>query len=167
MGGRRGGAILKVILMRESSDCEVAAIATACGVEYEEAEKALGWRKLPLGAENPIYGNSLNLHKALIKLGFWKSNITLSQLLEGKAAPNKTVVLLKGGVFKQHWVVYSGRSGDYYSFWWGDSNTNPKWFTGAQVTKMFTQDGPVNEAFEVYPASAFKLLIERIRNFFR
>ena len=158
---------MKIVLMEHETDCEVAAIATACQVSYDKAESALGWVDLPGGLENPVFGNPINLHKALLKLGFWKKNITLSQLLKGECTTHKTVVLLKKSHLQQHWVVYAGQNGDYIGFWWGNDAENPKWVTKATAAKWFTQDGPVNEAFEVYKCSFWRLLWERLKGIFK
>lgn len=151
--------------MRENSDCEVAALATACQVSYDQAKAALNWRKLPMGAENPVFGNSLNLHRALIKLGFWKRNVTLTELLAGKCKAGETVVLVKLSPLQQHWVVWAGRKGEMHAFFWGSEET-PKWIRADRLIEYFTEDGPVNEAFEVYKANAFRVIIERVKSFF-
>lgn len=156
---------MNIILMEHDTDCEVAAIATACQVSYDEAESALGWRKLPLGAENPVFGNPLNLHKALLKLGFWKDELTLSELLAGKGKPGQTIVLLKKSVTQQHWTVYFGRIGEQYGFLWGNSTT-PVWLTSDQVSRYFLNDGPCNTAFTVYPTGLFELIWRRIQMWF-
>lgn len=54
---------MNLALMRYKSDCEVVAIANACDVAYEQAAKALNWRLLPSGLENPVFGNPWNLLK--------------------------------------------------------------------------------------------------------
>ena len=74
---------LKIITMQHQTDCEVAAIATALQISYDEAKSALRWQKLPFNANNPIYGNPYNLYIALINLkGALEANKTLTQLLK-------------------------------------------------------------------------------------
>lgn len=156
---------MKIILMEHDTDCEVAAIATACQVSYDKAETALGWRKLPAGLENPIFGNPINLHRALLRLGFWKDELTLNELLAGKAEPGKTIVLLKQSATVQHWVVYYGKTGELFAFLWGNSR-NPRWLTVDKVAQYFLQDGPCNTAFTVYKCGFWELVWRKLKFIF-
>jgi len=157
----------QLALMRDQTDCEVAAIANACGVAYEQAKAALDWRRLPKGAENPVYGNPWNLYRALISLGFWKRNVTLTDLLAGKAEPGKTVVLLhdpQSPTLQQHWVTWHGFTGAYHGLAWGDSQ-KLRFITSERLADYFRKGWP-NCAFTVYKASVWRLIIARVQSWF-
>ena len=153
--------------MRGQTDCEVAAIANACGVTYDQAVEALDWRKLPKNLENPVIGNPWNLYRALISLGFWKRNVTLTELLTGNAEPGKTVVLLhdpQSPTLKQHWVTWHGFTGVYHGLAWGNSQ-KLRFITSGQLTDYFRKGWP-NCAFQVYKASVWQLLVARVQSWF-
>lgn len=113
--------------MREKRDCHNPAVATACGVTYEQASKALWHWNLPGLLESPIISNPLNLVRAIKKLGRSADDkATLTQLLAGDLAAGKTIVLAHNdqsaiaGILQQHWVVYMGtNSSGGYLFHWG------------------------------------------------
>lgn len=108
------------VLMRTENDCEIAAIATATGKTYEETEKAF-W---PLPAIDPIRGNPLASYAALIRLGFWKRNISWDHLLTRAAAPGKTVILIhdpESPLTIQHWIVLAEYSPESFRCFWGHS----------------------------------------------
>lgn len=154
-------------LMRDLTDCEVPVIANACGVTYDQAKAALDWRRLPKGVENPIYGNPWNLYRALISLGFWKRNVTLTELLNGKAEPGKTVVLLhdpQSPTLKQHWCTWHGKTGDHHALAWGDSQ-QLRPVPDYQLISYFRKGWP-NCAFQVYKASVWRLIIARVQGWF-
>ena len=160
---------MNVVLMRSKTDCEVAALATALGITWEEAQKALYWRRLAKGLENPVLGNPWNLYRALISLGFWKKNIALADLLSGSAEPGKTIVLVhnpKNPTLSQHWITWHGRYGDkYHLLAWGDSQD----FvikTDDQLSDLYRKGHP-NCAFQVYKANALNLLFRRIESYIR
>lgn len=117
----------KLITMRESRDCLVAAIATMCGVTYEQAYKACWHFNLPFLLESPLLSNPLNAVRALRSLGKSTSQRTLSELLNGACPVGKTLVLIHdprnaiAGTFLQHWVVFMGVVPGGYSFHWGQS----------------------------------------------
>jgi hypothetical protein len=153
------------VLMQKENDCEVAALATACAVTYDQAKKALGWQDLPGGAENPIFGNPWNLYWALLNLGFWKKNVTLTQLLKGEAEPGKTVVLVhfpEQPTLKQHWVGWGGRKIDgAHTLYWGKSEL-PVHVKDNVLKDLFKRGWP-NCAFSVYKASAWRILWEKLK----
>lgn len=143
------------VLMRTENDCEIAAIATATGKTYEEAEKAFS----PLPAIDPIRGNPLASYAALIRLGFWKRNITWDHLLTRAATPGKTVILIhdpKSPTMRQHWVVLAEYSPDGFRCFWGcpvAPDHNPASPVNVSIMKMkdlFLLGWP-NCAFEVIP----------------
>lgn len=151
------------VLMKTKTDCEVSAIATACGVSYEKAKEALEGRTSP----GLVLGNPLNLYRALTKLGFWKKNITLSDLLDGKARAGKTIVLLhdqKNPNLSRHWAVYGGPSFDFFQFYWGDK-PDPRLLSRQQMANKFRKGFP-NCAFQVYPASFWRLMLEKLKAWF-
>lgn len=169
--------------MREDFDCHNAVIATACQVTYEEASKATGHKDLLGQLESPIFSNPWNLYRALIKLGFWKINITWPMLRDGIAVPGKTIVLVKQDLLTQHWCVWDGllhvADGEtYHRVFWGDS-TEPRFFTEAKFKDMFEKDLLFGKklwvcAFQVYKANFWDLLlaktqslIERVKEIFR
>lgn len=156
-----------LITMREQTDCEVAAIANACGVTYEQAQKALGWRELSAGLGNPVFGNPWNLYRALIKLGFWKRNVTLTDLLTSLAEPERTIVLLhdpQNPTLAQHWVAWHGFTGYYHAIAWGDSQ-QLRFITSEWLTDYYRKGWP-NCAFSVYKASFWRLMLARVQSWF-
>jgi hypothetical protein len=160
---------LNIITMQHQTDCEVAAIATALQISYDEAKKALDWHRLPNGLENPAFGNPWNLYRALIDLGYWKANKTLDQLLKGDYKPYKTIALLhdpKSPVMKQHWVVLGAKGRDHgdLEVFWGDS-ASPRRITEKMLKEYFLAGWP-NCAFQPYKASAWRILWEKIKRFF-
>jgi hypothetical protein len=160
---------LKIITMQHQTDCEVAAIATALQISYDEAKSALRWQTLPFNANNPIYGNPYNLYIALINLNHWKSNKTLTQLLKGDYIPYKTIVLLhdpKSPIMKQHWVVLGAKRHDHGGFevFWGDSE-QPRFITEKMLKEYFLAGWP-NCAFTICKASVYRLIWEKIKAFF-
>lgn len=156
------------VLMRYQTDCEVAALATALNITWEEAQKALDWRRLPKGLENPVFGNPLNLYRALIDLGYWKANKTLTQLLKGDYEPGKCIVLVHNPTnptLQQHWVVLGAKLPDHggYEAFWGDSET-PRFITEKMLKEYFLAGFP-NCSFQPYKASAWRILWEKIKRF--
>lgn len=157
---------MNIVLMREERDCHNAAIGTACQVSYEEASKATGHKDLPGPLESPVFSNPWNLYWALIVLGFWKMNVTLQMLLNGKCQPCRTIVLVKKSFTEQHWVVWAGIDGfGNHLFYWGDSE-RPVKKTPAEVRELFLKSKP-NCAFQVYKANFFRLMWERLKALFK
>ncbi len=113
----------KLITMREKRDCAVAAVATACGVSYEAAHRALNHWDLPFFLESPLLSNPLNVKRGIKALGFNPVEIGLSPLLNGTAMPGKVGVLVhdpKNPIFAQHWAVWMGKdSNDTHYLHWG------------------------------------------------
>ena len=116
----------QLVTMREERDCHVAAIATACGVTYEQAHKACKHRNLPFFLESPIFSNPKALVAAIERLGLETSDkATVTQLLTGVLPVGKTIILVHdfstklGGFIGQHWVVYMGRDsqGNFLLHW--------------------------------------------------
>jgi len=164
---------MDIVLMREDRDCQVAAIATACGVSYEQAKKATMHRDLMGFLESPVFGNPLNLYLSIAKLGFWKKNVTLSELVSGDVVNGKTIVLVHdpdSPNFNQHWVVYGGvvdsleGGAKRYILHWGTGNT-PKIVTEQKLKDLYEKGWP-NCSFTVYKANVFKVMLERIKLFF-
>ena len=171
MASYSGAFTRKATLMREERDCHVAVIATACQVSYEEAAKALNHIKLG-GLESPVFSNPWNLYRALIKLGFWKKNITWHDIEHGNAKPDETIMLVKNSFLEQHWVVWSGTEKHivdgaekvFHRLYWGDS-VEPVLMTSERLLEMFTTSFP-NCAFQVYNANFWSLLWARILSLF-
>ena len=159
---------LKIITMQHQTDCEVAAIATALQISYDEAKSALRWQKLPFNANNPIYGNPYNLYIALMNLKHWKANKTLTQLLKGDYIPYKTIVLLhdpKSPIMKQHWVVLGNRlSNKQYEIYFGNDEL-PEIVSDTTLKGYFLAGWP-NCAFSIYKASVYRLMWEKIKVWF-
>lgn len=157
---------MNIVLMKFETDCEVAAIATACGIDYEKAKKALGWRDLPGGLENPIFGNPWNLYRALIVLGFWKKSLEPSDLFTGRAEPGKTILLVKKSFTQQHWVVWGGVNAfGFHLIYWGDKE-QPRYLTTPELESYLVKSWP-DCAFTVYKANVWRLMWERLKGFFR
>jgi len=159
--------------MEHETDCEVAAIATACQVSYDKAETALGWKDLPGNLENPIFGNPINLHIALLRLGHWKINRTLDDILSGRCEPGKTVVLVKKSVTVQHWAVLASSLNGIVGLYMG-KKAYPNYYTKDQIVEMFNNGsnldnykGPFKEAFEVYKCGFLELVWRKIKAIFK
>lgn len=154
--------------MREERDCHNAAIATACQVSYEQASKATEHKDLPGMLESPVFSNPWNMYRALVKLGYWKRNITWSHLLSGDYAPLRTIVLIKDSLLQQHWIVLGVstlKSGKReYRAYWGDSE-KPRTLTEQQLKELFLNSWP-NCAFQVYKANFFRLMWEKFKMLF-
>jgi hypothetical protein len=118
--------------------------------------------------ESPIFSNPWNLYRALLALGYWKRNLTLADLLAGDCDPGKTIVLLhnpKDPVFSQHWVVWDGKNpaGDHRLLW-GDSAA-ARVISPGRLKDYFLKGWP-NCAFEVYRASIWRIVYEKIKSIF-
>jgi hypothetical protein len=155
--------------MREKRDCHNAAIATACGVSYEQASKATRHIDLPGPLESPVFSNPWNLYRALLNLGYWKRNVTLTDLLTGNFTPMKTIVLVHDPddpLFSQHWTVHAGisQAGNHLLLW-GD-NIVPRIVSPAKL-KIYFKRGWPNCAFEVYKASIWRLIFQRLLSLFK
>lgn len=156
----------QTVLMRRGTDCEVAALATALGITWEQARDLLSWRDLPGPLENPVFGNPWNLYRALIRAGYWKYNITLADLLNGRCEPGKTIVLVKKSTTQQHWVVWAGINGfGQHQFYWGDSK-ELRLKSPGEVRALFTAGAPANCAFQVYKANIWRLMLARVQGLF-
>jgi hypothetical protein len=120
-----------LITQREDRDCAVAAVATACGVTYEKAYKALWHWNLPFFLESPIFANPLNVTRAIKALGFQvNEKLKISELLKGELPPGKVICLMHNpagaiaGTLQQHIVVWFGKDeGDMHLFHWGQKQS--------------------------------------------
>ena len=151
----------KIVLMRYNGDCEVAVIASILGISYNKASNAIGWKEMPFGIHDPLFGNPYNLYLSLLRLGYWKRNInwidlqeqgTVCVLLHFPSDPN----------LKQHWVIrdkidelgnhmcYFGMSKDYTII------------TNYNMKRLFLAGYP-NCAFSVYKCNVFKKILEYIK----
>lgn len=156
-----------LVLMQSQTDCEVAAIANACSVTYNQAVAALDWRRLPKNLENPVIGNPWNLYRALISLGFWKRNVTLTELLSGNAEPGRTVVLLhdpQRPTLAQHWVSWHGKEDGHHLLAWGNSQELRR--VSPDLLSDYYRRGWPNCAFQVYKASVWRLMAARVQSWF-
>lgn len=153
-----------IVLMRYNTDCEVAALATVTSTDYETARKAVGWKKLALSLENPMYGNPYNVYLAIIRLKHWKRNITFQDILMRHYTPLKTVILLHdkdNPYLNQHYAVLGDTIYDKVEIFMGDSNV-PILLDHNTLQKRFT-DGFPNVAFEVYPCNIFKRIFNKFK----
>lgn len=109
----------KFVSMREARDCLVAAIATLCGVTYEQAYKACWHWNLIFFLESPLLANPLNAIRAIKSLGFSvDDSIDFDQLNSGTLPAGKVLVLVHdyksklpfqlGATLAQHWIVWGG-----------------------------------------------------------
>lgn len=141
----------KLITMREKRDCAVAAVATACGVSYEAAHRALNHWDLPFFLESPLLSNPLNILRAVRSLGFEPDDkARISELLRNELTPGRVICLVHNpdgavkGTLQQHWVVYMGRTihpdGDYL-FHWGAGQTL-KTLRQQEIIDMLTAGWP-------------------------
>jgi hypothetical protein len=166
---RKKGVKYMVVLMRSKTDCEVAALATALGITWEESQKLLDWRRLPKGLENPVFGNPLNLYRALADAGYWKINKTLTQLLKGDYTPGKCIMLVhnpSNPTMQQHWILLGAKRPDHGGFdvFWGDSE-QPRFITESMLKEYFLGGWP-NCSFEPYKAHIIRIWWEKIKAFF-
>ena len=163
---------MNIVLMRceGGRDCAVPVTAMTTGVSYEEAAKALNHMDLPGPLESPVFSNPWNLYRALIKLGFWKKNITWNDLEHGRAMPDKTIVLVKDSQLVMHWCLWSGiqlttDNQILHRVYWGDS-VEPRYIPNSRMKELFLNHWP-NCAFQVYKANFWTLLWARVRSIFR
>lgn len=158
----------ELITMRDAGgrDCAVPCVGNSTGNTYEAAHAALHHADLPFFLESPLFSNPWNLYRALIVLGFWKMNVTLQMLLNGKCEAGRTIVLVKKSFTQQHWVVWAGIDGfGNHLLFWGDSE-KPVSKTPAQLSELFLTSSP-NCAFQVYKANFFRLMFERLKRYLR
>jgi len=158
----------ELVTMRQLNDCHNPVIANSTGVTYEQASRALLHHDLPGPLESPIMSNPWNLYRALIVLGFWKKNITLTMLLAGDCEPGKTVVLLhnpENPILAQHWVTWHGK--DKYGWHllaWGDSQNFRR--VSPELLADYYRRGWPNCAFQVYKANFWRLMLARLQSWF-
>ena len=140
----------KLVTMRQVRDCHVAAVATACGVSYEQAHKALWHFNLPWFLESPILSNPLNVKRGVSALGFAPIEIGLTPLINSTATPGKVIVLVhdpKSPLFAQHWVVWMGLTDGKHAFHWGQCQ-DLVYKTQQELIDLVTAGSP-NCVFEV------------------
>ena len=141
----------KLVTMRQLRDCHIPAVATACGVTYEQAHKALWHFNLPWFLESPILSNPLNVKRGVKALGFTPVEIGLSPLINNMATPGKVIVLVhdpKNPIFAQHWVVWFGLGMDgKHRLHWGQYQ-DPVYKTQQELIDLVTAGTP-NCVFEV------------------
>jgi len=121
-----------IVTMREDRDCLVAAIATAAGVTYEVAAKAIGHFNLPWFLESPMLSNPVVAVKALKELGCNPDDkITLEQIQACDIPAMKLIILIHDysspfkAMVNQHWVVWGGvnpKSSESCLIYWGNSH---------------------------------------------
>lgn len=154
-----------IVKMKYDTDCEVAMVATECGVSWETAKDALNWKDLISGLENPLFGNPYNVYLALIKLGFWKQNINWKQLQEDV----RCCVLIhfpEEPTLKQHWIVRHHIDEDKNHYCYFGKSDDFTVISNYKMKKLFLSGYP-NCAFQVYKAGFWRLLVEKIRGWFR
>ena len=140
------------VLMRDSEDCEIAAIATASGRSYEEVQDAFVVGDLPFGLTNPIRGNPEMSYLALSRLGLWKRNIAWADLYEHRAAQGSTIILIHNPaapILQQHWVVLQGYSPSGVWLYWGDKE-QPRHVQWDAFKTLFLGGWP-NCAYQILP----------------
>jgi len=158
----------QLVLMKETNDCHNPVIANSCGVTYEQAAAAIGHKDLPGPLESPIFSNPWNLYRALIRLGFWKKNVTLAMLLNGACEPGKTVVLLHNPTnptLAQHWVTWHGKDClGRHLLAWGNSQEFKR--VSPELLADYYRRGWPNCAFQVYKANIWRLMLARVQGWF-
>lgn len=139
--------------MREDRDCAVAAVATACGVSYEKAHKALWHWNLPFFLESPLLSNPLNVQRGIAALGYKVRNVKVSELLRCEPKVGAVICLMHdpssaiAGTINQHWVVWFGKDDTGYLFHWGQSQALRKHNEQDTVNMLIT--GWPNAIYEV------------------
>lgn len=138
----------KLVTMREERDCHNAAVATACGVTYEKASKALFHWNLFGPLESPLMSNPLNVCRGIRKLGFNAyDKIKISQILRGELPPGKVICLMHdssgmiSGILNQHWVVWFGMKNGKHLFHWGQCQTLRS-YSEQETVDMLTSGWP-------------------------
>lgn len=104
------------VKQRNNKDCGIAVLAMLCEVTYEEAEKAIPWRK-----EGLLYGTSAKqLREGALKLGYTTKSTAQNRMkpLKDKkweVIPNNSLVKIPhpdSDTRMFHWVVW--RKGKIY-----------------------------------------------------
>jgi hypothetical protein len=145
----------KIVTMRESRDCLVAAIAVACGISYEQAHRAVCHIDLPWFFESPLLSNPLNAVRAIRRLKLSPDDsITWEQIEAGSLPPMKLIVLIHDyssplkAITNQHWVVWGGVDpAGQHLIYWGNSQEPKR--VSKQELKAFYKAGWPNCAILV------------------
>ena len=144
---------MQVVLMRNERDCQISSLGSATGKTYEQVSQAFK----PLPAQDPIDSNPESLYYALIRLGFWKRNITWTMLEQRKALPEKTVILVHNAAspyLVQHWIVLAKYDDNGIWAYWGD-RVEPRLKSWAEMKHLFL-DGFPNSCFQVINDTAWE-----------
>jgi len=153
--------IQKVVKMKYDTDCEVAMLATVCGCSWEKARDAIGWKDLPGPLENPIYGNPYSVYYGLLKLGFWKQNITWKEFQNGD-----TVCVLihfpSDPYLKQHWIVRDTMDKDGNNYCYFGKSTDYTIVHNFKMKELIFMGYP-NCIFKVYKCNIFKRILQYLK----
>jgi hypothetical protein len=88
-------------------DCGPASVSAATGIPRREVDAAWGrWR-------GDVTDSPAHHERALARLGVGRTNHTITDVVERRAPPARTIVLLhdrKNPYFRQHWAVLAGYS---------------------------------------------------------
>lgn len=139
----------KLVTMRESRDCAVAALATACEIPYEAAHNALFHANLPFFLESPVMSNPKWLCDAIERAGFKADDAAkITQLINGDLPKGKVICLMHNpanailATLQSHWVVFMGIDDqNNYLFHWGRSQ-NIRCLKKAEMVELLTAGWP-------------------------
>lgn len=133
--------------MQEPRDCGPAAVSFAGGWPIDQVKNAWpgGWRNRD--AVLADLNDWPDDHRLCIeKLGKHVRNVTLSEILEGRAQPDRTVILVHKNTTQKHWVVLA-KAGEMAVFLhFGDGHIRS--FPRAEFITLFTRSFP-NCAYEI------------------
>jgi len=152
---------MKIVTMKHDTDCEVAMLATALQVDYETACKAINWKKLPYGLENPVYGNPYNVYLALLKLGYWKQNLNWKEFLKYNGICCVLIHDNKHPYIKQHWIVRESYQNGYHKCYFGYTDI-PVYLDNNKI-KRYIFDGYPNCIFKPYKCDIFTRIFKYIK----
>ena len=152
---RHGGGHMN-ILMQNDNDCGPVAEANAMGLVLADVKKKWGWKDHNSWRDD-VLDSPLHHMKCHLDWGFQPKVRICHDILEGRATPGKTVVLVcpdaASPVLTEHWVVYLGRAATgQLQFNWGysadgDPNHYIRELTDADFQAMYSH-GPIACALE-------------------
>lgn len=138
-----------MVTMREARDCHVAAVATACGITYEAASRALWHWNLPWFLESPIISNPWNVERAIRSLGFTiDKSAGVDQLINNSLPEGKVILLVHNpdswwkSLLMQHWVVWFGNTPNGHEIHWGKHSDNFELKTNDELRNLINKGWP-------------------------
>lgn len=150
---------MEQVLMRCETDCEIPAIANACGLAYEPV--AAVHDEIDGDFRDNANGSPYHILADLKALGVSSRTVTDDDILGGRTNPSKVIVLVhspESPWLMQHWVNVFCINGSTITLLWNYPGQAMKTFTHEQFRKLY-RDGFPNCAFEVDAGEIQKLNI--------